>query len=99
MRDSEKIYPDPMGKKAPDPGSESATLAVLWHNLLDKGKILRRLFKLGLFHRSLGIHWGTFKLTTEYYLEPPKLLETYLERNKLPSSCFRTTNIGGSVQP
>lgn len=48
---------------------------------------------------SLGIHWGTFKLTTEYYLEPPSLLTTFLQRNSIPLEQFRTTHIGGSIQP
>jgi hypothetical protein len=47
----------------------------------------------------LGIHWGTFKLTTEFYLEPRDLLATYLERSGIAASQFVTTNIGGSVQP
>jgi hypothetical protein len=49
--------------------------------------------------RSLGIHWGTFKLTTEFYLEPRTLLTTFLEKNSIPAADFVTTDIGGSVQP
>ena len=30
--------------------------------------------------KSLGIHWGTFMLTTEYYLEPPVLLTSFMNR-------------------
>ncbi|XP_023323041.1 N-acyl-phosphatidylethanolamine-hydrolyzing phospholipase D [Eurytemora carolleeae] len=49
--------------------------------------------------KSLGIHWGTFKLTVENYLEPPKLLDTYLNNNNIPTDDFVTVNIGGSVEP
>jgi len=48
--------------------------------------------------RSLGIHWGTFKLTTEYYLEPPALLNTYLNRSGLENHVFVTTDIGSSIE-
>jgi len=47
--------------------------------------------------KSLGIHWGTFKLTSEHYLEPPALLNTFLTKNGLDESQFVTTEIGGSV--
>merc|ERR1719228_2494120 len=48
--------------------------------------------------KSLGIHWGTFKLTTEYYLEPPALLGTALARSGLEGREFVATDIGGSVE-
>merc|ERR1712012_614570 len=35
--------------------------------------------------KSLGIHWGTFMLTTEYYLEPPVLLTSFMNRCRAPS--------------
>jgi len=48
--------------------------------------------------KSLGIHWGTFKmLSTENYLEPPALLDTFLTKSGLERSVFVTTEIGGSV--
>jgi len=47
--------------------------------------------------QSLGIHWGTFKLTTEHYLEPPSLLNSFLNKSGLSSSAFITTDIGGHV--
>jgi len=47
--------------------------------------------------RSLGIHWGTFKLTTEHYLEPPVLLTSVINRSELDSKAFVTTDIGGSI--
>jgi len=48
-------------------------------------------------NKSLGIHWGTFKLTSENYLEPPRLLKKYLQQNDLPLEQFVTVNIGESV--
>ena len=48
--------------------------------------------------RSLGIHWGTFMLTTEFYLEPPALLTSFMNRAGLDPSTFVSTNIGGSVE-
>jgi len=48
--------------------------------------------------RSLGIHWGTFMLTTEYYLEPPVLLTSFMNRAELDPSTFVSTDIGGSVE-
>eukprot|EP00088_Acartia_fossae_P017286 TRINITY_DN19793_c0_g1_i10.p1 TRINITY_DN19793_c0_g1~~TRINITY_DN19793_c0_g1_i10.p1 ORF type:complete len:374 (-),score=74.30 TRINITY_DN19793_c0_g1_i10:86-1207(-) len=50
-------------------------------------------------NRSLGIHWGTFKLTSENYLEPRSLLQEYLQKNNLTQDEFVTVNIGESVQP
>ena len=49
--------------------------------------------------KSLGIHWGTFKLTTEYYLEPPVLLTSFMTKAGLDPQAFVTTaDIGGSVE-
>jgi len=48
--------------------------------------------------KSLGIHWGTFQLTTENYLEPPALLNTFLNKSGLEGSQFVTTDIGGTVE-
>ena len=48
--------------------------------------------------KSLGIHWGTFKLTTENYLEPPALLNSFLNKSGLEGSDFVTTDIGGWVE-
>ena len=38
--------------------------------------------------KSVGIHWGTFKLTTENYLEPPSLLTTFLNKSDLDNKAF-----------
>jgi len=43
--------------------------------------------------KSLGIHWGTFKLTTENYLEPPALLNTFLNKSQLDNNVFVTTDM------
>lgn len=48
--------------------------------------------------QSLGIHWGTFQLTTEYYLEPPVLLTSFMNRAELDPKAFVSTDIGGSVE-
>ena len=48
--------------------------------------------------KSLGIHWGTFKLTTENYLEPPALLNTFLNRSGLENDVFVSTDIGASIE-
>ena len=47
--------------------------------------------------KSLGIHWGTFKLTTENYLEPPSLLTTFLNQSDLDSKAFVAIDIGDSI--
>ena len=54
--------------------------------------------------KSLGIHWGTFKLTHEFYLEPRTLLEDIVsEEGKLSDNAtdslqFYTVPIGGTLQ-
>ena len=48
--------------------------------------------------KSLGIHWGTFKMSSTYnYMEPPALLTAFMSRSGLDSSRFVTTAIGGEV--
>ncbi|XP_076369531.1 N-acyl-phosphatidylethanolamine-hydrolyzing phospholipase D-like isoform X1 [Tachypleus tridentatus] len=37
---------------------------------------------------SVAIHWGTFRLSNEYYLDPPRKLRETLERRVLPPDCF-----------
>jgi len=39
---------------------------------------------------SLAIHWGTFALANEYYLDPPLKLREALERARLEASTFAT---------
>ncbi|XP_060069194.1 N-acyl-phosphatidylethanolamine-hydrolyzing phospholipase D-like [Ylistrum balloti] len=43
---------------------------------------------------SLGIHWGTFKLTYEFYLEPKTKLAEELKKSDLSDDCFVTLNHG-----
>lgn len=38
--------------------------------------------------KSIGIHWGTFILTTENYLDPPKKLSEALNQENLPQEDF-----------
>ena len=48
--------------------------------------------------KSLGIYWGTFKMSSTYNnMEPPALLRTLLTRSGLDSSGFVTTDIGWEV--
>jgi len=50
--------------------------------------------------KSLGIHWGTFKLASTKFegcLGPPKLLRENLEKSQLPVEEFTCVNIGESV--
>jgi len=48
-------------------------------------------------NKSIGIHWGTFKLTTENYLEPPSLLTTFLNKSDLDTKEFVAIDIGDSL--
>ncbi|XP_021343926.1 N-acyl-phosphatidylethanolamine-hydrolyzing phospholipase D-like [Mizuhopecten yessoensis] len=43
---------------------------------------------------SLGIHWGTFKLTKEYYLEPKEELERDVKKAGLSENSFVTIKHG-----
>jgi len=44
--------------------------------------------------QSIGIHWGTFQLSWEPYLEPAQLLKKHLEEEKIDPEKFITLNIG-----
>lgn len=47
--------------------------------------------------RALGIHWGTWVLTEEDVLEPPKLLKEALKWKNLPETgVFDVCDIGES---
>lgn len=43
---------------------------------------------------SIGIHWGTFALTNEPYLEPKELLEEEIQNRNMKPSSFYTVNHG-----
>ena len=38
--------------------------------------------------QSIGIHWGTWALANEHYLEPREKLKTAVEKNKLNADSF-----------
>ncbi|CAE1307923.1 NAPEPLD [Acanthosepion pharaonis] len=44
--------------------------------------------------KSIGIHWGTFKLTHEHYLEPKEKLREEVEKQNLSPQDFITLNHG-----
>lgn len=46
---------------------------------------------------SVGIHWGTFALAHEQYLEPPEKLKNALEENNLNENEFITLQHGQSI--
>lgn len=49
--------------------------------------------------KSLGIHWGTFKLTKEYYLEPKEAIqELALQDPLVGEEAFLTVNIGDTLE-
>jgi len=45
---------------------------------------------------SIGIHWGTFKLTNEFYLEPREKLKQALQAEGIPEDRFITLKHGES---
>ncbi|RKP38254.1 beta-lactamase superfamily domain-containing protein [Dimargaris cristalligena] len=48
-------------------------------------------------HRSIGVHWATFMLSDEDYLDPPRdLVRALLERGQ-PAESFVTTHIGQTL--
>jgi N-acyl-phosphatidylethanolamine-hydrolysing phospholipase D len=47
---------------------------------------------------TLAIHWGTFILTDEPILDPPKKLEEALKKNGVSENQFRTANHGGTLK-
>ena len=48
--------------------------------------------------QAIGIHWGTFKLSTERLGEPPKLLKQVLKQKKYRSiSSFKTYPHGTTI--
>ena len=47
--------------------------------------------------KSIPIHWGTFQLTHEPFLEPPKLLAKAMELERLPQNQFGALKIGETL--
>lgn len=47
--------------------------------------------------RSVGIHWGTFRLTTEHYMEPKQKLSDIIKEKGLDPGCFFTVKHGDVV--
>ena len=48
--------------------------------------------------KLIGMHWGTFTLTDEPVLEPPKRLEQELKKLNLKSDFFRSPKPGEILQ-
>ncbi len=48
--------------------------------------------------KSIPIHWGTFQLTHEPYLEPPILLENEMSKAGLPIKQFEPFKIGQTIE-
>ena len=48
--------------------------------------------------KSIPIHWGTFQLTHEPFLEPPELLADAMKKTGLPDDEFRAMKIGETIQ-
>jgi len=48
--------------------------------------------------RNFGMHWGTFQLTDEEVLEPPKLLKESLRNRDLPDNFFNILKPGQIVE-
>ena len=47
--------------------------------------------------QSVPVHWGTFPLTIEPLLEPPRLLVEEMKHRDLPHDSFRPVNIGETL--
>ena len=47
--------------------------------------------------KSLPIHWGTFQLTIEPFLEPPQLLLEATRERGLPDEAFRPVKVGETL--
>lgn len=52
------------------------------------------LHKMIRSENSIGIHWGTFRLTTEFYLEPREKLTKELAKKNVPADEFITMTHG-----
>ncbi|KAH9935109.1 N-acyl-phosphatidylethanolamine-hydrolyzing phospholipase D [Epithele typhae] len=52
------------------------------------------IFKDVKAERALAMHWGTFKLTIEDIMEPPRLLKESCEKEGIPEGKFTTCKLG-----
>ncbi len=77
---------DFMGPQHVDP-NEAGTIYSIVKSLVQMHLDLRS-------KTSIGIHWGTFVLTSEPEDEPPKLLRQALQNKNLPGTAFLVTKIG-----
>ena len=48
--------------------------------------------------KSISIHWGTFQLTHEPFLEPPELLADAMKKTGIPIDEFKAMKIGETIQ-
>ncbi|KAJ3211423.1 hypothetical protein HDU67_004552 [Dinochytrium kinnereticum] len=46
---------------------------------------------------SVGVHWGTFMMSDEHYLEPPAVFEAEGRKRKLPKGSVMATTLGESI--
>ncbi|CAF4190968.1 unnamed protein product, partial [Rotaria sordida] len=47
--------------------------------------------------KSIGIHWGTWALANEYFMEPPEKLSQAVKNNQLHPSSFIVVKHGEIV--
>ena len=48
--------------------------------------------------KTIPVHWGTFQLSYEPFLEPPALLAEALKENELHEDQFNSIKIGETVE-
>jgi len=56
-----------------------------------------QIFKDVRARRAIAMHWGTFTLTNEPFLEPRNRLKAACEKNEIPEGVFTTCHIGEKV--
>ena len=47
--------------------------------------------------KSMGVHWGTFALASEFYLEPKTKLAEEVKKYNLNENSFITIEHGGTI--
>ncbi len=48
-------------------------------------------------NKSIGVHWGTFAMANEYFMEPPKKLSQAVKNKKLDPLSFTVVKHGEIV--